>query len=304
MWIFITIAVCLVVWFISISQKGKRNGASVYEKCKYLIDGLNEYCYEGQGKLVFTDEDHVTLYKDGGKHTIKFSYTYLLDSEMLNIFWSYEGGTYKKSFRAGAMKYMKHYQEGDLEEIIEGFEGFVKKSQQEAISDYIQKKREEERLELERIKKEKKQQRLENERIMRGLVRDVDEDFQKDEDEKEDVSSQIKEKQTVTVLSVGERTASNGADFRVVIVEGLPTTYTRSDGSSFIAKAKAGIPSNLSKKILDDMIGKKLPGKIIRKECEPYTYIDSAGEERALNFRYEYVPEEEIKNEEVDDLPF
>ncbi len=124
MWIFITIVVCLVVWFISISQKGKRNGASVYEKCKYLIDGLNEYCYEGQGKLVFTDEDHVTLYKDG-KHTIYFSYIYFLDNETLDISWSYEGGTYKKSFRAGAMKYMKHYQEGDLEEIIEGFEEFV-----------------------------------------------------------------------------------------------------------------------------------------------------------------------------------
>ena len=98
------------------------------------------------------------------------------------------------------------------------------------------------------------------------------------------------EKQTVTVLSIEERLSKEGKDFRVVIVEGVPTVYTRSDGSSYTTKVKVGIPSNLPKTYLDTLIGKELPGKIIKEECEPYEWFNpDTWEEVTLNYKYKYV---------------
>lgn len=103
------------------------------------------------------------------------------------------------------------------------------------------------------------------------------------------IKTTYKTTNVVTVLSVEERVASNGTEFRAVIVKAPPTVYTNENGN-YIASPQAGIPSNLPKTYLDTLIGKELPGKIIREECEPYEWFNpDTWEEVTLNYKYKYV---------------
>ena len=98
----------------------------------------------------------------------------------------------------------------------------------------------------------------------------------------------------VTVESVVERTNSaTGELFCSVMVVGTPTVYTNEDGKTSIVALKASAPSNLPKSMLMDLVGKQLPGTVIRVETDPYTWVNPrTGEELTLSHTYKYVGEE------------
>ena len=95
----------------------------------------------------------------------------------------------------------------------------------------------------------------------------------------------------VQVLEVVERTAANGDTFRVVIVGSEAQVVFSKDGKPRVDSVKAGIPSNLPLQALQALIGSKLPGKIEKQECEPYTFTGSNGEEITLDYRWQYAAE-------------
>ena len=95
----------------------------------------------------------------------------------------------------------------------------------------------------------------------------------------------------VQVLEVVERTSSTGNTFRVVIVGSDAQVVFSKEGKPRVDAVKAGIPSNLPIEALQALIGSKLPGKIEKQECEPYTFIGSDGEEITLDYRWQYVAE-------------
>ena len=95
----------------------------------------------------------------------------------------------------------------------------------------------------------------------------------------------------VQVLEVVERTSSKGNTFRVVIVGSDAQVVFSKDGKPRVDSVKAGIPSNLPTEALKALIGNKLPGKIEKQECEPYTFIGSDGEEITLDYRWQYAAE-------------
>lgn len=95
----------------------------------------------------------------------------------------------------------------------------------------------------------------------------------------------------VKVLEVVERTSSTGNTFRVVIVGSDAQVVFSKDGNPRVDAVKAGIPSNLPIEVLQELIGSKLPGKIEKQECEPYTFIGSDGTEVTLDYRWQYVAE-------------
>lgn len=98
------------------------------------------------------------------------------------------------------------------------------------------------------------------------------------------------DKPTVEVVSIEEKTGTNGETFRVVMVVAPPSVYTNEEGKSFLASPKVGIPSNLPFKDLKDLIGTKIPGKIERIKCEPYLWINpNTNEKITLNYQYKYV---------------
>ena len=95
----------------------------------------------------------------------------------------------------------------------------------------------------------------------------------------------------VQVLEVVERTSSTGNTFRVVIVGSDAQVVFSKDGKPRVDSVKAGIPSNLPTEALRGLIGSKLPGKIEKEECEPYTFTGSNGEDITLDYRWQYVAE-------------
>ena len=95
----------------------------------------------------------------------------------------------------------------------------------------------------------------------------------------------------VQVLEVVERTSSTGNTFRVVIVGSDAQVVFSKDGKPRVDAVKAGIPSNLPTEALKALIGNKLPGKIEKQECEPYTFIGNDGEEVTLDYRWQYAAE-------------
>ena len=95
----------------------------------------------------------------------------------------------------------------------------------------------------------------------------------------------------VQVLEVVERTSSTGNTFRVVIVGSDAQVVFSKDGNPRVDAVKSGIPSNLPIEALQALIGSKLPGKIVKQECEPYTFTGSDGEDVTLDYRWQYVAE-------------
>lgn len=95
----------------------------------------------------------------------------------------------------------------------------------------------------------------------------------------------------VQVLGVVERTSSTGNTFRVVIVGSDVQVVFSEEGNPRFDAVKTGIPSNLPIEALQALVGSKLPGKIVKQECEPYTFTGSDGEDVTLDYRWQYAAE-------------
>lgn len=93
---------------------------------------------------------------------------------------------------------------------------------------------------------------------------------------------------TVKILDVKEKVDTRGQIFNVVIVEGYLLSKDEVSSSIEIKKVKAGIPSNLSLDVLQELIGTEMPGKIIKQNCEPYAFVDSNGIEKVLDYKYKF----------------
>lgn len=71
-------------------------------------------------------------------------------------------------------------------------------------------------------------------------------------------------------------------------------------GKYYATARKCTIPCTFNETVAKTMIGKQMPGSIIKKECEPYEYtVQETGEVVTLSFRYEYVPVESSTLEHV-----
>ena len=95
----------------------------------------------------------------------------------------------------------------------------------------------------------------------------------------------------VQVLGVVERTSAKGNTFRVVLVGGDVQVVFSEEGNPRFDAVKTGIPSNLPIEALQELIGTSLPGKIVKEECEPYTFTGSDGEDVTLDYRWKYAAE-------------
>lgn len=97
-----------------------------------------------------------------------------------------------------------------------------------------------------------------------------------------------------TVKISGYRLAHNqdGEPFVVLTLMGDVELVQSSITGRFYATSKtANITSTFSPEIADTLIGKQLPGRIDRVDCDPYSYvIPETGEEVTLAHRWDYVP--------------
>lgn len=102
----------------------------------------------------------------------------------------------------------------------------------------------------------------------------------------------------VKIISHEERLNSDQEKFSVLILESDIQTVASENGVYFTTR-KTSVPCSFSAEIAKKMIGRELPGKIIRVPCESYEFSTVDGEVIMLNHTYEYSPNEHENMEEA-----
>lgn len=100
---------------------------------------------------------------------------------------------------------------------------------------------------------------------------------------------------SVTVTGYQKKKNSEGGSFYVLQIEGgVNISKSETTGNYFASTMKTNIVASMDETSCKALIGSQLPGTIIKKEVMPYSYtVPSTGEEIMLNYKYEYVAEDE-----------
>jgi hypothetical protein len=99
----------------------------------------------------------------------------------------------------------------------------------------------------------------------------------------------------VTIKDIRVReNSTTGETFVSLIVESdLELIKSETTGRYYATAKTASISSTFDEETAKRMIGKTLPGCVVKRDSEPYEYtIPSSGEVVMLRHRYEYVPME------------
>lgn len=108
---------------------------------------------------------------------------------------------------------------------------------------------------------------------------------------------------SVTIVDVKERVSQEGNPFMALIVQNDLELVTSKSGNIYATAHRGSIPCTLDYDSAKIMIGKILPGKVEKQECDPYETSNSDGELIMLSHRYVYVAPESNKTE-VDNVEF
>ena len=102
----------------------------------------------------------------------------------------------------------------------------------------------------------------------------------------------------VLVTDYQKKQNSKGGNFMVLTVEGGIIMQKNQQTGSWVAQAlRTNIIANLDEKSCKALVGKSLPGTVIKKFVAPYTFRMANGDERVLNYKYEYMNDDEDSSE-------
>jgi hypothetical protein len=96
----------------------------------------------------------------------------------------------------------------------------------------------------------------------------------------------------VTIVDYRISKNADGEQFVSLILEGeLTLIQSQETGSWYATSKRASITSTFDEVKANKLIGRELPGSIIREECEPYEYVlPESGEVVELSHTYRYEP--------------
>lgn len=99
----------------------------------------------------------------------------------------------------------------------------------------------------------------------------------------------------VRIIGFKERQKENGEQFFVLEVQGgIEMVLSQSTGNYYATAKKATISSTFDEQTCLAILGTEMPGKVVKQECESYSYVvKETGEEITLSHRYVYEPEED-----------
>jgi hypothetical protein len=105
----------------------------------------------------------------------------------------------------------------------------------------------------------------------------------------------------VTIVDFRLNKNSDGEEFVSLILERDLTIVQSTETGNFYATAmRSSITSTFNEDSAKKLIGRELPGQIIREECDPYLYtVPETGEEIKLSHTYKCVPTPASTEEEI-----
>ncbi len=98
----------------------------------------------------------------------------------------------------------------------------------------------------------------------------------------------------VTVSAYAVRQNQQGESFVVLILQGdMELIQSQQTGNFYVSARKCTISSTFNEQVAATMVGKQLPGRIVKEACESYDFVDpDTGEIIELNYRWTYCPDE------------
>jgi hypothetical protein len=97
----------------------------------------------------------------------------------------------------------------------------------------------------------------------------------------------------VQVVDFKIRTSESGETFLALILESDLDIVKSGNGNMYATAKRCSIPSTFNAEGCKRLVGKTIPGKIIKEESEPYQYtVPETGEVITLAHRYKYSPVE------------
>lgn len=113
----------------------------------------------------------------------------------------------------------------------------------------------------------------------------------------------------VRIVNFNERQSDDGSTFFSLTIQGgVELVKSRETGNFYATARKASIPSTFDEDTCKALLGTEIPGQIVKKSCEPYTFtIKETGEIVELSHRFEYVPDapstrEDMSESTIDDF--
>ncbi len=96
----------------------------------------------------------------------------------------------------------------------------------------------------------------------------------------------------VTISNYAVRNNSDGSTFISLILQGdLEMVQSTQTGRFYATARTCSISSTFDEKTAALMVGKQLPGSIIKEQCDSYEYtVPETGEQITLSHRYVYSP--------------
>ncbi len=99
----------------------------------------------------------------------------------------------------------------------------------------------------------------------------------------------------VTVAKYSLRTNRDGNSFVILVLQGdLEMVQSQETGRFYATTRTCSISSTFDENTAALLVGKQMPGSIIKQQCEPYEYtIPDTAEVVTLSHRYVYSPVEQ-----------
>lgn len=117
----------------------------------------------------------------------------------------------------------------------------------------------------------------------------------------------------VTVSGYDQKKNQRGEKFIVLnLISDVVMEQSTNTGNWFANTYKANIVASFDEDTAKLMVGKQLPGAIIKKDCDPYEYVvKSTGAKKILTHTFEYVEtgsdvynDSKVPSDEIDGNPF
>lgn len=100
----------------------------------------------------------------------------------------------------------------------------------------------------------------------------------------------------VRIINYKERIKEDGTSFFVLELQGgIEMVQSKETGNFYATAKKAFIPSTFDEDVCSALIGTEMEGKIIKEDCEPFSYtVKETGEEITLSHRWVYITEDTV----------
>ena len=87
----------------------------------------------------------------------------------------------------------------------------------------------------------------------------------------------------------------DGSQFVALIIQGgLSFVQSQNTGNYYATVKQCSIPSTFDENTAKTMIGERVPGSVVKKQCDPYEWTNKdTGEVLELSHRWVYLPEGE-----------